>query len=724
MEEETNDMLVAQDENVQEDKEFANYQKEHKDELVEITEDNLKEFADQLQFDTLAQECIAEDLCKSYNISKEDLFVLVHELKKRGNNVVTINTTAYKEGEEEEKKVQVTLLRNFGHEALIDDLSYEIVDNDENVKVMLISDTRFGSIYQQTSILNDLYSKAKQMGVKYVFLTGDVVEGMYTGAKSIYNSTLHKAGYEDQADLVASCFPRVEGITTYFLTGEHDLSFLKTKEKIDIGKLIADKREDMIYLGPRRKKVTFVTSDKRNGNVSLYLQHSKGNVPYTVSYKPQQKIASMRNEDKTDILVTSHFAACDSFLRRGVRSYQVPTVVATTAEMNDATTPVYNTIGGWVVNLEKDKKGNLKNTTQMWIPYYDTIKDDYKTAKTLYLTDDRKVFIPQPTLKDDKDKMFTQLRNGESLSNALDKLNISELKFGGLLEEFLLKGYDISIDEKDGKKIIVKKKNKVSNKAIKPELDELTKISQTWISDTHLCNEAQQLNMINEIYRETAKRGIDTVIHFGDLTDGDYQNRAEHRYELFRLGADRQAKYVAEYWPRVEGVTTYVLGGNHDYSHHRNGGVDVCEMICNMRDDMEYLGSEHAYFNPKNSPKTVEEIYHPGGGCASSLSYKPQKYIDKMEPGSKPNAGGMGHFHQSEFLAYRNVILLLLPCLTAKSPFAVRQGLENTMGAYFINMYVNSKGEIEMFEFEEKRFTQKDVKKDDFLKTRKLVLSK
>ena len=56
----------------------------------------------------------------------------------------------------------------------------------------------------------------------------------------------------------------------------------------------------MIYLGPRRKKVTFVTSDKRNGNVSLYLQHSKGNVPYTVSYKPQQKIASMRNEDKTD----------------------------------------------------------------------------------------------------------------------------------------------------------------------------------------------------------------------------------------------------------------------------------------------------------------------------------------------------------------------------------------------------------------------------------------
>ena len=505
------------------DPEFIKYEEMHSDELTEITEENLKEFADELQFDTLAQECIAEDLCKSYNISKEDLFVLIHELKNRGNNVVTMNTTAYKElKEDEEEKVKVTLIRNFGHEKLIDDLSYEIEDNDESTKIMLISDTRIGSIYQQTTILNDLYIKAKQMGVKYVFLTGDVVEGMYTGTKSIYNSTLHQYGYEDQADYVASCFPRVDGITTYFITGEHDLSFLKTKEKIDIGTLIANKRNDMIYLGPKRKKVKFISSD-RKGEISLYLQHAKGNVPYTISYKPQQKISSMRNEDKTDILVTSHFAACDSFLRRGVRSYQVPTVVATTDEMKDATTPVYNTVGGWIVNLEKDKKGNLKNTTQMWIPYYNTIIDDYKTAKNLHLTDDKKVFLTQQSIKDDKDKIFSYIKNGESLDSVLRKLNMSELKFGGLLEEFILKGYDISIDDRDGEKIIVKRKNKSIFKEIKPELDNLIKISETWISDTHLCNEAQQLHMINEIYKESQRRGISTVLHSGDLTDGDYQ---------------------------------------------------------------------------------------------------------------------------------------------------------------------------------------------------------
>jgi hypothetical protein len=74
-------------------------------ELTEVTEDNLKDLADQLQFDTLAQECIVEDLCKSYNITRDDLFILIHELKKRGNNIVTMNTTATLIGSEEEKKL-------------------------------------------------------------------------------------------------------------------------------------------------------------------------------------------------------------------------------------------------------------------------------------------------------------------------------------------------------------------------------------------------------------------------------------------------------------------------------------------------------------------------------------------------------------------------------------------------------------------------------------------
>lgn len=692
------------------------------DDKTEITESNLREFADMLQFDTLAQECILEDLCRSYNISREDMFVLIHELKKRGNNIVTLNTSASHDGDD--LKTQVTLIRNFGHEELINDLSYNIIDNEENIKVMLISDTRFGSIYQQTTILNDMYLKAKKMGVKYVFLTGDVVEGIYRGAKSIYNTTLHKDGYDDQADYVAACFPRIKGITTYFVTGEHDLSFLKGTDKVDIGKLIAAKRDDMVYLGPKRKKVSFVTGDRRSGSISFYLQHSSGNVPYTISYKPQQKISSLRNEDKTDILVTSHFAACDSFLRRGVRSYQVPTVTATTDEMKDANTPVYNTIGAWVVSLDRDKKGSLKRTSQMYIPYYKTIKDDYRTFKKLEVSDHILVQVPEKSLKDDRDKMFSQIRNGESVDKICERLGVSPLKFGGIVEELRHRGYDISIDESSENKVVIKKNKGKTNMTIKPNIDELKKIRQVWISDTHLCNEAQQLNLINKIYREAAERGIDTVLHFGDVLDGDYHNRPEHQYALFRLGATRQLEYLTNYYPKVEGIETYFITGTHDQTHCKNGGVFVGPAIEDKRPDMHFLGDDMGMYHPLDSKKTSIEMFHPGGGCSSSLSYKMQKYIDKMEPGTKPNIIGSGHFHQSHMMAYRNVIAFLIPCLTSKTNFAIRQGLENTMGAYFIDMYVNADGDIEMIEFEEKRFTEKDIKKDDYIKTRQLVLKK
>lgn len=698
--------------------------------LVEITEENIKSFADELQFETLAHECIVEELAKSYNMKKEDIFILIHELKKRGNNVVTLNTTANTEMNTTlpERNEQVTLVRNFGHQKLVDEMNYNIVDNDNQLKIMLISDTRLGSIYEQLSHLNNLFLKAKKLGCKYVFLTGDVVEGIYTGSKSIYNSTLHKNGVIDQAEYVAQMFPRVEGIKTFFITGEHDLSFLRTKEKIDIGTLIDSKREDMIYLGPKRRKITITKDNPRSEKVSIYLQHSQGSVPYTVSYKPQQKIASLRNEEKTEILVTSHYAACDSFERRGVRSFQVPTMVATTDEMKDANTPVYNTVGGWIVTLNRDTKGRLLNTSQLWIPYYNTIKDDYRTAKALYLSNNKQVFIEKPIEKDDKDKIYSSIKNGEELSELLKRLDMSELRFGGLIEEFIAHGYDITTKEADGKIIISKKRKNSQKQKMKPNTDELIKISETWISDTHLCNEAQQLHMINKIYEETAKRGIKTVRHFGDISDGDYQIRPEHRYELFRLGLKRQLDYIVRYWPKVDGIKTILIDGNHDLTHNKNGGAILGELIAKYRDDFIWVGSERAIVHPKdingNETKTSLEMLHPDGASASSVSYRSQKYIDKMEPGTKSNALALGHFHQSEFLFYRNVIAITLPCLTAKSNFAIRRGLENTMGAYFINMYVNTKGEIEMFEFEEKRFTQKDVKENDWEKTKPLVLKK
>ncbi len=683
-------------------------------ELTKITSENLEEFAKQLQFDTLASECTVEELCKNYGIERKDFMKLVASLKRKGHNInmKLTNATNLETG----KLEQVTVIQNFGDIGLNDELTYKIIDNDENIKCMFLSDIRFCSIYMQPTILNELYKTAKDMGVKYVFIAGDLVEGMYKGAKDKYNLGLFKTGHHDQAKFVAGTFPRVEGITTCFITGEHDLSFLKTKEKVDIGKLISEEREDLIYLGQRRKKVSFV--NETNGNeVSIYLQHSMGNVPYTISYKPQQIISSLRNEDKSHILAVGHYCACDSFLRRGVRSFQIPTIVATTPEMRDAHTPVYNTTGAWIVNIKKDKKGKLLNTSQLLIPYYNTIKDDYLTFKPLNLSSNK--YVLGNRSRDEFDRIFYNMKNNESLIDFCARMNIDELDFSGILEELKLRDYNVALQEKNGEQIISKKRQYRTNKSVKTPIIELKHLKLALISDTHYCNVKEQPHLVNEVYQNCVKKGINTVLHCGDVTDGDYRNRPDHLYALHQLGFERQLRYVANIIPKIDGIDTYYITGSHDQTHTKNGGADFGKMLSELRPDLHFVGDNKGILNIE---KTKVEEFHPGGGCAGSLSYKPQKYIDKMESGMKPNVLVEGHYHQSHFMFYRNVLSFLVPCLTDKTSFAVTQALENTMGAYYVDLYINNKGEVEYLEFEEQRFEAKDVRENDYLKTRQLIL--
>ena len=56
---------------------------------------------------------------------------------------------------------------------------------------------------------------------------------------------------------------------------------------------------------------------------------------------------------------------------------------------------------------------------------------------------------------------------------------------------------------------------------------------------------------INEIYEEAYNRGITTVLHVGDIVDGNYPNRPENPRQQFLHGFDEQAGYVADMYPEI-----------------------------------------------------------------------------------------------------------------------------------------------------------------------------
>ena len=71
----------------------------------------------------------------------------------------------------------------------------------------------------------------------------------------------------------------------------------------------------------------------------------------------------------------------EKFTYRNVKCLSIPSVCATTREMNDKR--YSNTIGAWYVSLKTDKYGNLLSVNAMDSIYYKTNENDYVKRKVL-----------------------------------------------------------------------------------------------------------------------------------------------------------------------------------------------------------------------------------------------------------------------------------------------------------------------------------------------------
>ena len=304
-------------------------------------------------------------------------------------------------------------------------------------------------------------------------------------------------------------------------------------------------------------------------------------------------------------------------------------------------------------------------------------------------------------------KMYKQMRHGSSVEEFMLKYHIKSTELQGILELCRIYGKNIDIVEKNGT-IVFEKQQTRTFITTKPDLtqEKLTLTEICVVSDTHLGNIHQQLHLLNYIYQEAHRRGIKIVLHCGDLVDGNYPNRPEQPRQQFLHGFDEQAGYVVDMYPKVEGIVTKYILGSHDETHYKNGQATVSNWVSRCRDDMIFLGQDSAAINI-NGVKIFMD--HPGGGSAQALSYKPQKRIEILESDFKPKILLIGHYHKSYSFVYRNVRGIEVPCLCDKTQFQQKQGLSNAVGAYFLTIYSDSKGNIQYFEPEEILFRPNDM---------------
>ena len=322
--------------------------------------------------------------------------------------------------------------------------------------------------------------------------------------------------------------------------------------------------------------------------------------------------------------------------------------------------------------------------------------------------------------------MYKYIHNDMPVETYMAKFNLNHAELNGLIELFRVNGKSVKIEEENGT-LVFKKISTKSSSLNRLGIDK-SKIIHTQIglvSDTHFGNIGQQLHLLNLIYREAYNRGITQMYHLGDVVDGFYPNRKENPKYQFLNGFDEQSNFVIYEYPEIEGITTSFLEGSHDETHYKNGGATLHNAISISRrsKDLKFIGQD---FGIVNIGKIQFFFDHPGDGKSRTKSYTLQKRAEVIsEDGYTPQFYAVGHYHGSYYMDYLNMTCMMIPAFCTKTHFQHKKAIFNDVGAYFLDIYSDEKGNIIFVEPEEILFHQEDFWDEagkDKNKVKKLVI--
>ena len=243
-------------------------------------------------------------------------------------------------------------------------------DGTQTLKFAIMGDTQMGSKYTQITHLNSFYDICVAEGVKDVYHTGDITDGLKMRPGHEYE--LYEVSADEMVDDVVKNYPKRKGITTHFITGNHDASIYK-HVGYDIGAAISARRDDMEYLG-RDVAVINLTP-----NCTLEMRHPWDGTAYALSYKLQKMIEAMESDSKPNILAVGHYHKAEYMFYRNVHALQTGCFQSQTPFTRGKGISVH--MGGWIVTVTVSKDGTIQRIAPEFIPFYSAISEDYKKYK-------------------------------------------------------------------------------------------------------------------------------------------------------------------------------------------------------------------------------------------------------------------------------------------------------------------------------------------------------
>jgi predicted phosphodiesterase len=223
----------------------------------------------------------------------------------------------------------------------------------------VIGDTHLCSKEERLNELKTFYQICQKEDIKDVYHAGDILDGQ--GVYNGHEYEVHTFGLDNQVNYAVINYPSMQGITTHFITGNHDSIYYK-KLGADIGKMLNERRDDLHYLGMYNAEVEITPK------IKLRLVHPDKAGAYAISYHAQKFVEQILSGKKPRILVLGHAHTNYHFHYRnilciGAGCFQGQTGFLLRKGIN----PV---VGGWIIHLTINNKSITHIQTE-FIPFYE-----------------------------------------------------------------------------------------------------------------------------------------------------------------------------------------------------------------------------------------------------------------------------------------------------------------------------------------------------------------
>lgn len=209
--------------------------------------------------------------------------------------------------------------------------------------------------------------------------------------------------------------------------------------------------------------------------------------------------------------------------------------------------------------------------------------------------------------------------------------------------------------------------------------------------DTHIGSKFYDAALMKRAAEVFNAKNIDFVVHVGDITEGHYESKRQGSvFELTEVGGDAQVDRAVQELSQIK-KPIYAITGNHEHNtFFKLCGFDVGKQIAHRLPNFHYLGNMQATIKLPYGKKL--ELLHPGGGSSYAVSYRPQKIVESLEGGNKPDILLIGHYHKAMTMFYRNVHVVQTGTLQSQSSFMREMGLRADKGFYVLDIEVGKNG--------------------------------